>query len=74
MRQMHASRKEDRLAAEQKDGRAFIFTSRRVWRYTKVGFVRILDAVLSSEIKLARQILLPYSTIDELPQKTAYST
>lgn len=51
MRQMHAGRKEDRLAAEQKDGWAVIFTSRR---HTKVDFVHTLSVLLNSKNRQVR--------------------
>lgn len=51
MRQMHAGRKEDRLAAEQKDGRTIIFTSRR---YTKVDLVHTLSVLLNSKNRQVR--------------------
>ena len=51
MRQMHAGRKEDRLAAEQKDGRAVIFTSRR---YTEVDFVHTQSVLLYSKNRQVR--------------------
>lgn len=38
MRQMHAGRKEDRLAAEQKDGRAVTFTNKLCMWIHKGGF------------------------------------
>lgn len=44
MQQMHAGRKEDRLAAEEEDGWPVVFTS-CVWWYRKVDFGLILSEI-----------------------------